>query len=140
MVRISNLELIECLEKNARESFTNLAKKFGVSETAIRKRIRKLESLGVIKRYTVEVDAKKLGFEIDSLIGVDTTPEDYLNVIKRLKQMEEVKKLYSSTGDHMLLAECWFKNSEELATFVEKIKNIEGVTKVCPAIVLERLK
>ncbi|HID17153.1 TPA: Lrp/AsnC family transcriptional regulator [Candidatus Bathyarchaeota archaeon] len=140
MVRISNLELIKTLEENARKPFVKIARKFNVSETAVRKRIKKLEKEGVIKGYTVEVDYGKLGFSVNALIGVDTSPEHYLLVIEKLKLMKEIKALYSSTGDHMLLIRCVFKTSGELGNFIKKVKEIEGVTRVCPAILLEKLK
>lgn len=140
MVRISNLELIKILQKNARESYINIAKTLNVSETAVRKRIRKLEEEGIIKKYTVEVDLRRLGFEINAVIGVDTKPEEYIAVIEELKGIEAIKSLYSSTGDHMLLMECWFKNQNELTEFVKKIEGIKGVTRVCPAILIEKLK
>lgn len=140
MVRISNLDLIKILENNARESFVDIAKKFGVSETAIRKRIKKLEEMGIIVKYTIQIDPSKLGFKIDVLIGIDTTPEDYISIIEHLKAMDEIKNLYSSTGDHMLLIECWFKDSNELANFIKKIEKIKGIIRICPAILLEKLK
>ena len=140
MVRISNLDLIKILENNARESFVNIAKKFNVSETAIRKRIKKLEEMGIIKKYTIQVDPSKLGFKINALIGIDTTPEDYISIIEHLKAMDDIKNLYSSTGDHMILAECWFKDSNELTNFIKKLEKIKGIIRICPAILLEKLK
>ena len=56
MVRISNLELLRILKENSRIPFVKIAKIFGVSETAVRKRIRKLEKEGIIKKYTIEVN------------------------------------------------------------------------------------
>ncbi|MGC8993443.1 MAG: Lrp/AsnC family transcriptional regulator [Candidatus Aenigmatarchaeota archaeon] len=140
MVRLSNIELIKILEKNARESFTNIAKIFGVSEAAIRKRIKKLEKEGIIKRYTIEVDYKKLGFDIHALIGIDTIPEKYLSTIEKLKKIEEIRSLFSSTGDHMILIEVFLKDQNSLIEFIKKIEKIEGVTKICPAIILEKMK
>ncbi len=139
MVRFSNFDLIRILMKNSRTPYTIIAKKFGVTETAIRKRIRKLEDNGIIVSYTIDVNTKKLGFSV-GLIGVDTKPEFYTNVIEELKSNPKIKKLYTSTGDHMLMFEFWFKNNKELRNFTKKIKNIQGVTKVCPAILLERIK
>lgn len=140
MARISNLELLKLLRENARITFVELARRFSVSETAIRKRIRRLEEQGIIKKYTVEVDPRKLGFEIDVLIGIDTKPEDYIQTLEKLKRMKEVISLYSSSGDHMILVECWFKNSEELAEFMKKLDAMKGVIKICPAIILEKIK
>ena len=140
MVRISNHELLKMLRQNARTPFLEIAKALGVSETAVRKRVRKLEKEGVIKRYTIEVDPKKMGFEIVALIGIDTTPESFISALEQLSDMEEVLSLYSSSGDHMILLEGWFKNMDELAKFVKKLENIEGITKICPAILLEKIK
>ena len=140
MVRISNLELLKALKENARVPFVELAKRFGVSETAIRKKVRKLEKEGVIRRYTVDIDPRKIGFDINALIGVDTKPESYIEALDRLKKMKDVMCMCSSSGDHMILLECWFADSEELSKFVKKLRNVDGVTKICPAIKRESIK
>ncbi len=140
MVRISNLELVKLLRENSRISYVDLAKHFGVSETAVRKRIRKLEEEGVIRRYTADIDPKKIGLNIDSLIGIDTKPERYIQTIETLKEMKEVITLCSSSGDHMILMECWFENSKELAKFVRSLERMEEITRICPAIIIEKIK
>ena len=117
-----------------------MAKKFKVTETAVRKRVKQLEQIGIIKKYTIEFDPKKIGFDIDTLIGIDTLPEEYINIINKLKNTEEVQSLYSSNGDHMILARCWFKNHRELENFVKKIEKYKGITKICPAIIIEKIK
>ncbi len=140
MVRISDLTLIKELMKNSRIPYTELAEMFGVSEAAIRKRIRRLKEKGVIRKYTLDVDVRKLGFEIRALIGVDTLPEYFLSVVDMLKQREEVVSLYTCSGDHMILLETWARNSDELISFVKFLESISGVTRVCPAILLEKIK
>lgn len=140
MVRISNLKLVNILRENARTPYVKIAKLLGVSETAVRKRIKKLEKEGVIRRYTVEIDLRKLGYEVNAIIGIDTSPEYYLAVIEELKNMREVYALCSSSGDHMILVDCWFKTSSELSEFIKKLYSIKGVTRVCPAIILEKIK
>ena len=128
------------LMENSRISFVDLAKHFNVSETAVRKRIRKLEEEGIVRKYTIDADPKKIGFNIDALIGIDTRPENYMSVIEELKNMEEVINLCSSSGDHMILIECWFGNSKELAVFMKRLESMEGVTRTCPAIIMEKIK
>jgi len=139
-MKISDIELIMLLRKNARMTYSELAKHFGVSDTAIRKRIKKLESEGVIRGYTVEVDPRKLGFNAVAIIGIDVKPEYYVSLIDELKNMKEIVSLYATTGDHMILAECWFRTSDDLARFVRKLREMEGVTRICPAIILEKIK
>ncbi len=140
MVRISNFELIKELMKNSRIKYTELAKRFNVSEAAIRKRIKQLENEEIIKSYTIVVDHKKLGFQIDTLIGIDTKPEDYVRVIEMLNNDENVLELYSTSGDHMIMIRMWFKNYNELSEYIKKLENDKRITRVCPATVVERLK
>lgn len=140
MVRIKNIELVMLLRENSRTSYTDIAKKLKVSDTAIRKKIRRLEDTGVIKKYSIEVDPSKLGYELTCLIGVDTAPEHYIQALDKLKSMDDVISLYASSGDHMLMIEGWYKNTEELTKFIHKIESLKGVTKICPAVVHEKIK
>jgi len=140
MVRISEIELIKLLMEDGREAYVKIAKHFGVSETAIRKRVRALIEKGVIKKFTIEVNPKKIGFEIQALIGIDTQPEHFISVLDELKSRNDVVHLYSASGDHMILIEMWFKNSEALSSFIQSMESREEITRVCPAIILEQLK
>ncbi len=40
----------------------------------------------------------------------------------------------------MILIEYRFRSSEDLATFIKKLESLEGVTRVCSSIILEKLK
>ncbi len=140
MVRISNLKLIKILLKNARKPYPQVAKEFNVSETAIRKRVKKLEQEQVILGFTIDVNPKKLGYSHVVLLGIDTLPEKLLEVTRALKEKDEVIKLYLSSGDHMIMAECWFESSEEFMNFIKELESNKSITKVCPAILVERLK
>ena len=140
MVRISDLDLLHMLMENSRTPFLEIARRLGVSEAAVRKRVRKLEEEGVIRRYTIDVDLRKMGFEVHALIGVDTEPEEYIPTLEKLRKMEEVISLYSASGDHMILIECWFRTSTKLTEFIKKLNDMKGVTKICPAIILEKIK
>ncbi|USG98987.1 Lrp/AsnC family transcriptional regulator [Thermococcus argininiproducens] len=133
--------IIEMLTKDARMPFTEIAKTLGISETAVRKRVRALEEKGVIRQYTIKVDPQKLGYNLISLTGVDTKPEKLFEVAEKLKAFEFVRELYLSSGDHMIMAEIWARDGEDLADIMSnKIGKIDGVIKVCPSIILERLK
>jgi len=139
MVRISNEELVSILMKNGRESFQSIAKRLGVSDTAIRKKIKKLEDDGTIRSFGVDIDPFKLGYDILALIGIDTLPDRYIHVIEEVKGFEGVKKLWRSSGDHMIMLEVWLKDTRSLTAFTKNIESIQGVTKTCPAIIHERI-
>ncbi len=140
MVRISDEKLLMELMKNSKIPFTKLAKRFKVTEAAVRKRVKKLEENGIIQGYTIKVNLRKLGYKIHAIIGVDTRPEDMMKVLNKLKKDKRIISLYSSSGDHMIMLETWLGNSDELAEFIGRLERTRGVTRVCPAIMLERIK
>ncbi len=140
MVRISEKELLTFLIRNARIPYTHLAKKLGVSEGAVRKKIKLLEKKGVIKGYYAKIDCKKIGYKIDALIGIDTRPDGFLNVIEALKKNDKVLQLWTSTGDHMIMFRAWFKDNDELLNFTKRLKRMKEITRICPAILIEEVK
>lgn len=140
MVRIANSDILNILRANARTPFVKIAKAVGTSETAVRKKVRRLEEKGIIKKYTVELDTKKIGLPVQAIIGIDTQPEHLIGTIEKFKNMEDVIGLYAASGDHMILLEKWFENSAELAKFIQSLEKMKGVTKTCPAVILEKIK
>ena len=135
-----DLNIVELLLKNSRTPFVQIAKKLKVSESTIRKRVSNLENNVVIKKYSLVVDTGKIGVENVALIGVDVTPEKYLDVAKKLAELDEVKFVASSTGDHMFMLEVWARNGDELRALSDKLKGLGGVTRICPAIIKDTLK
>jgi Lrp/AsnC family transcriptional regulator for asnA, asnC and gidA len=71
---------------------------------------------------------------------MDTQPEHFIRVLEMLKRNRDIRELYSSTGDHMILAKVVFKNSKDLNNFIRKLEKNRAIKKVCPAIILERIK
>ena len=134
-------KIVEILLKDGRKSYVEIGKMLNLSEGSVRRRIRKLQDEGIIVGYSAQIDPKKLGYNIISLTGIDTEPEYFLNVLNELKKLDEVKKLYTTTGDHMLMIEIWSKNNEEFSNLIfNKIGKIKGVRKICPSIMLDQVK
>ncbi|RLG82468.1 MAG: transcriptional regulator [Thermoprotei archaeon] len=133
-------KILRLLENNSRAPYSEISRVVGISDVAVIKRIRKLEQLGVIKKYTVVVDFRKLGYNSVSVTGIDMEPEHIFNVISFLNGKDYVKYLALTSGDHSLIAVIWATDSEELARIHNEIAKLPGVKKVCPAIVLDVIK
>jgi len=133
------LKIIEILMRNARTPKVRIAKELGVTETAVRKRIAKLEKERIILSYKAVVNYKSAGL-ISSLTGVDVDAEKLWIVVNKLKEMDEVKSMWLTTGDHMIMLEIVVKSVDKLSEVHERIARIDGVKRVCPAVILEVLK
>lgn len=133
-------KIVEILLNNGRATFTEMAKKIGITEAAIRKRVKRLEDIGVIKKYTAIVDNKLLGYSILGLVGVDAESDKLLRIASTISENDWAKKVWITTGDHMIMIEVWARDNREFMSIIEKIGKLDGVSKVCPAIVLETIK
>jgi len=136
-----DLKILKLLEEDGRLAFLDIAKKLRLSESTIRKRVKALKENGVIKRFTVEIDPAKIGLNTVAIVGIDVDPPKLLEVAQKLCDFKEIRCVATSTGDHMIMTEIWTKDGRELTRLIsEKIGPIEGVKKICPAIILEKLK
>jgi len=133
--------ILEVLETDAKASYAEIAERAGVSKPTVRKYIKKLESEGVVVGYSAEVDPKKLSGQTIALVGIDVESDHYVNATAELKSLEAVRSLYTSSGDHMLMAEVRAPDGDALGTVIrESILGIEGVTAAHPSFLQERLK
>ncbi|MCQ4334401.1 Lrp/AsnC family transcriptional regulator [Natronomonas sp. F2-12] len=133
--------ILAVLEDDAQASYTEIAERANVSKPTVRKYIDKLESEGVIVGYSADIDPKKLSGKSIALVGIDVTSERYVEVTRELKDLDVVESLYTSSGDHMLMAEVRAADGDEVGEAIrEKILSIEGVTAAHPSFLQERLK
>ena len=137
---VSNIQLLDKLTEDSSRTWKQLAQELSVSDTAIRKRVKKLRDNGTIKRFTIEIDQRKPGYELTSFIGFDAKAELYLEILEKIKTWKEVKSIFQTSLDHDFLMECWFKNNNDLTAFIGRLERLKGVTMVCPATVIQRLK
>jgi len=136
-----DLKVLKMLQEDGRLPFTEMAGKLKLSESTIRKRVQSLQKKGVIKKFTIEIDPPKIGMNTIAIVGVDVDPTELLDVAQKLCRIREIRSVATSTGDHMIMTEIWTRDGRELTKLIsEKIGKINGVKKICPAIILEKLK
>ncbi|QCJ48003.1 MULTISPECIES: HTH-type transcriptional regulator LrpA1 [Haloprofundus] len=133
--------ILAVLEQDAQASYADIAERAGVSKPTVRKYIRKLEDSGVIVGYSADVDPKKLSGQSIALVGVDVESERYVEATRAMKDLDAVEALYTSSGDHMLMAEVRAKDGDSLGDVIsDHILSIDGVTAAHPSFLQERLK
>lgn len=133
-------KILKLLSENARISYREISRNIQISDVAVIKRIKKLEKLGVIKKYTIIIDPKKLGYNSVSITGIDIEPEHIFDVLSFLKNRDYVKYLALTAGDHSIVTIIWAKDRDELTNIHNEILHLPGVKRVCPAIILEVIK
>ncbi len=135
-----DLKIIEILMKNARTPYSVISKELGISDVAVIKRIRKLEKMGIIKKYTLEIDTSKIGYTAKSITGINVKPEKLFDVLDTLKNMDAVKYLAITSGDHHIIAVILATDQDELRDIHNEISKTDGVESVRPAVVIKVIK
>lgn len=133
--------ILEVLEEDAQASYADIADRADVSKPTVRKYIKQLEEEGVIIGYSADIDPKKLSSQTIALVGIDVASERYVEATNALKALAKIEALYSSSGDHMLMAEVRAEDGDSLGEIISnEILEIDGVTAAHPSFLQERLK
>lgn len=133
--------ILEILEEDAKASYAEIADRAGVSKPTVRKYIDRLEEEGVVVGYSADVDPKKLSAQTIALVGIEVASDRYVAGSRGLRGLDAVRELYTSSGDHTLMAEVRAADGDELGRVIsEEILTVEGVTAAHPSILQERLK
>jgi DNA-binding Lrp family transcriptional regulator len=140
-------EIIEILEKNARLTPEEIAKMLGMTPSAVKSAIKKLEKDGVILKYKAIVNREILREEdsgVRALIEVRITPQKNLgfeHIAERIYQFPEVTSCYLMSGTYDLLVVVEGKSIHTVSNFVaEKLSPMENVRGTVTHFILKKYK
>jgi len=132
--------LLTILEQDARTSYTQIAKRLGISETTVRNRVKALMKEGILKGFTVRTCPEKLGKAVTALVGVDIGGETTPEITNKLACIKEVSDLYVITGEFDLLLRVTCENISRLDEILEEIRSYDFVEGTRTFVVLRKVK
>jgi Lrp/AsnC family transcriptional regulator, regulator for asnA, asnC and gidA len=132
-------EMINLLKQNGRMPNTEIANRLNLSETAIRKRLKRLLDDEIIQIVAV-VNQIKLGYAIEGNIRIKTDIKKTGHVKEELKALERVWYIAQITGSSDFDVEFNARSQDDLRMLIEKINLIEGVLQTDVSIRLQLVK
>ena len=137
--------ILEVLKENSNLSTHKISRKTLIPVTTINNRIKKLRNLGIIKKYTVEIDRKKLGFGLSAYIFIKVslrelkqegmTVRELINLIKKNPNIESVENV---TGDLDIILKIHASNINEINDYVvNTLSGYKGIDNTKTSLVLE---
>jgi len=141
MLDQTDKKIIDILIENSRMSYADIARKLGVSEATVFKRIKKLKDEGVIESFTLQLEPSKIGKNVCISIGLTVNPVLLDEIAKKLSNFDEVSEVYITVGEHNIIAHALIKDNDAFNNFLmNKIYKLEGITKIDINIILKKLK
>jgi Lrp/AsnC family transcriptional regulator for asnA, asnC and gidA len=139
-----DLKILEILKEHGDYTTRQIAKKTLLPPTTIHNRIRKLKEEGIIERFTVQLDAAKIGkgFMVYVLVSANLgvlkqKHKTQYDLVTELKKFEFVERADVVAGGTDLVAIVRVKDVEEFdKALLGKIQNLEGIDKTQSLIVI----
>jgi len=120
--------LLTLLAQDARASQRRLARELGMSPPAIGERIARLERVGVIRGYRVDIDWAVLGYLTGYLAVTAMQGADQSEIMKAMHLLPEVQDIVVVTGSMDMLARVRVRDHTHLRRFLlERVWQIPGI-------------
>jgi Lrp/AsnC family transcriptional regulator for asnA, asnC and gidA len=125
-----DLKLLQCMIANADRSYAEIGEELHVSQGTIHVRMKKLTELGVVNHKMINVNLKKIGFDVVAFIGVYLEKSSlYDSVASQLKNIPQIVRLNYTTGSYSMFIEIVCKDIDQLRKVLhddlQKVKGIE---------------
>jgi Lrp/AsnC family transcriptional regulator for asnA, asnC and gidA len=118
--------IIEQLQEDGRRSYAEIAQAVGLSEAAVRQRVRRLLNAGVMQIVAV-TDPLTLGFSRQAMIGI-TAQGNLEEIARRLSALSQIDYVVICAGSFDIIAEVVCEDDEQLISIVnDQVRAIEGV-------------
>jgi len=139
-----DLKILGVLRENARATNVEIAEKVGLSEAPCSRRIRRMESEGVIRGYTARLDPDAIGV---GFVAYVTLVLDYITAstaqefVDRIAEIPEVVSCYIVSGSYDAILHVAARDSAAYSDIVFfKLRRIPGVKDVRSSFVMRTIK
>jgi Lrp/AsnC family transcriptional regulator for asnA, asnC and gidA len=131
--------IIYALQRDGRRSYSAIAEEVGISEGAVRQRVQRLTSAGVMQIVAV-TDPTELGFGREAMIGISCSG-DSLQVAEKLTQIDEIDYVVLTAGRFDVVVEVVCEDDAQLLDILNtRIRSLPGVYLAETLVYLKTLK
>jgi DNA-binding Lrp family transcriptional regulator len=133
-------KIIASLQESAKQTFAQIGAEVGLSATAVKRRVDRLERDGVITGYGARVNPDMLGEALEALIEIyvsdRTAPAD---VGRSLEGVDGIVSAFTVSGEADALIRVRIQNIPALEHLVEQLRRDPNIVRTRTLIVLSTL-
>ena len=137
-------QLLSELQRDSRLTMQELSERVGMSTSACWRRVKALESDGIISRYAVIVDPRKAGFGLSSMVHISLARHEQKNVdnfVREVSRHPEVLDCFATSGEADFHLRVVVADMDAYNAFLDEfIFKLPGVSQVRSNIVLKEIK
>jgi Lrp/AsnC family transcriptional regulator, leucine-responsive regulatory protein len=130
-------KILSALAVDSRRSYADVGAEVGLSTAAVHERVKKLVERGVIERFSLEVNAEKLGLHFTAFVAIrNERAQACDDIAQRLGELPQVLELHSVAGEYDFIAKVRTPHAKALEEVLYRIKAIEGIARTTTTVVL----
>lgn len=137
-------KILNLLQQDSRQTNKALAVSTGLSVTAVYERIRKMEREGVISKYVVLLDRKKIqrAFIVFCHIKLVQHSRDFLSRFEsQVRKLEEVMECFHVSGDYDYILKVHVNDMDAYREFmVNKLTTLDHIGSTHSSFVISEVK
>lgn len=134
----ANEAILAMLKDNSRRSFVDIGADLGISESAVRRRVKLMVDGGLIRRFTLETGERGTASAI-VLASVGSGSETS-EVAARLLELPGAEIIYEITGQYDIMAIITAPSIGEINSSIDGLRKVEGVTNTNTVIILRKVR
>ncbi|MFL0361630.1 Lrp/AsnC family transcriptional regulator [Pseudobacillus sp. 179-B 2D1 NHS] len=109
------------LSQNSRLSMSELGRRINLSSPSVTERVRQMESFGIIKKYTLDIDYEKLGLPIQCIVEATVKNGDYNRFKRYIESLPNVDFCYRVAGNACYMLKMQFENFSQAEEFINTV-------------------
>jgi Lrp/AsnC family transcriptional regulator for asnA, asnC and gidA len=122
---VTDRHIIESLQRDGRRPYTVLAREVGISEAAVRARVRKLTEAGVIDVVAV-TNPLMVGFDVMAIVGIQAN-SNLEQIADVVSAWDETSYVVILSGSFDLMVEIVCSDNHHLLQIVQRMREVPGV-------------
>lgn len=130
--------IIRELQRNARESTSNIAARLEVARSTVHERIARMERDGVITGYSVVLSRNPSTESVQVMVFLEIKQQETRKILQRISQYTEVRVCLSISGEFDLFISIEAPRIEDLDIVVDEIGMLPGVLRTKTFVVFGR--
>ena len=132
--------IVSYLQYDGRMPFTEIAAELGVSEGAVRRRVKRMTDQGALQIVGI-VEPQLLEWNAAGMIGVSVQAGWVEKVGEQIAQFPEVTYLFMASGGFDLFVEVYCRDREHFVSFLnDKLQQVPGVERTETFMILKMFK
>jgi Lrp/AsnC family leucine-responsive transcriptional regulator len=121
MIDPADARILQILNKNARISTAELARKIGLSAPSVAERMKRLEEAGIIEGYHTRINLAALGLHFTAWLRIRPVPGELTRVADILRSLPEIVECDRVTGEDCFVARAQLRSVAELERLIDRI-------------------